>query len=71
MGIGGAFDKNKQIDKEAVFGRHWAQASTTGKWTLEGLLKLRAVVASMKKDMRESFLKNRSIGVFAVFTHFD
>ncbi len=49
LGVGGAFDKDKKIDKGAVFGTALGASIVSGKkWTLEDSLKLGAVVASME-----------------------
>ncbi|MDE6980067.1 MAG: hypothetical protein K2P60_01470 [Lachnospiraceae bacterium] len=49
LGVGGAFDKDKKIDKGAVFGTALGASIGSGKkWTLEDSLKLGAVVASME-----------------------
>lgn len=49
LDAGGAFDKNKKIDKGAVFGAAMGASIGSGKkWTMEDSLKLGAVVASME-----------------------
>lgn len=49
LGAGGAFDRDKKIDKGAVFGAAMgASIGSEKKWTLEDSLKLGAVVASME-----------------------
>lgn len=48
LGAGGAFDKNKKIDKGAVYGAALGASIGSGKeWTMEDSLKLGAVIASM------------------------
>lgn len=54
LGVGGAFDGDKKIDKEAVFGVALGASIGSGKkWTLEDSLKLGAVIASMEDEEEE------------------
>lgn len=49
LGVGGAFNRDKKIDKGAVFGAAMGASIGSGKkWTLEDSLKLGAVVVSME-----------------------
>lgn len=48
LGVGGAFDKNKETDPAAVFGTALGASIGFGKkWTLEDSLKLGATIAYM------------------------
>lgn len=54
LGVGGAFDKDKEIDKAAVFGTALGASIASGKkWTLEDALKLSATVAAMDSQKKK------------------
>lgn len=48
LGVSGAFDKNKKIDKAAAFGAAMGASLGSGqKWTLEDSIKLGATIGAL------------------------
>lgn len=54
LGVGGAFDKNRETDSAAVFGAALGASIGSGKkWTFEDSIKLGAAIASLDSTKKK------------------